>query len=83
MIMSDIGLARMRPICAEASTRNPWPSGDGSHGVPGKIRPCPTGSIRSRHARLDRRGLVAEMTHRYLEDVGRIRQMPGVTLIEP
>jgi hypothetical protein len=26
--------------------------------------------------------VVAEMTHRYLEDVEYIRQMPGVTLIE-
>ena len=81
MIMSDIGLARMRTYIAEHPPESV-----------AQRRRVATAFL-ERFARADRvevevdmpgwtHEVVAEMTHRYLEDVEYIRQMPGVTLIE-
>ena len=81
MIMSDIGLARMRTYIAEHPPESV-----------AQRRRVATAFL-EKFARADRvevevdmpgwtHEVVAEMTHRYLEDVEYIRQMPGVTLIE-
>lgn len=81
MIMSEIGLARMRSYLAEHPPE-----------TVAQRRRVATAFL-ERFARPDRveveidmpgwtNEVVAEMTHRYLEDVEYIRQLPGVTLIE-
>jgi len=81
MIMSEIGLARMRSYLAEHPPE-----------TVAQRRRVSTAFL-ERFARPDRveveidmpgwtNEVVAEMTHRYLEDVEYIRQIPGVTLIE-
>jgi hypothetical protein len=81
MILSDVGLSRMRTYCAEHP--------------PGSVaqRRKVVTAFLERFSRPDRvemeidmpgwtHEVVAEMTHRYLADVDYIRQLPGVTLIE-
>lgn len=81
MIMSDIGMARMRAYCAEhppesiAQRRRVATAFLERFARPEKVE-----------VEIDMPGwtheVVAEMSYRYLEDVEIIRQMPGVRLIE-
>lgn len=81
MIMSDIGMARMKAYCAEHPPQSV-----------AQRRRIVTAFL-EKFARPDRiemeidmsgwtEAIVEDMTARYLEDVDRIRRLPGVTLIE-